>query len=160
MHCCCSRVDEGGDESAGYEPEMGGREQGEDEGAVVEEAGEEGVCTLKMLAEYLFRLFLSGKIYTARIYTDTESFFIVKNHSSHIMRASRVGIIKCIHTDQASKQAQCNAQDFQRGRHIPIQFQALQYTFRKVVAIERPPNGEAEFCTRQCGTAILSILIL
>ncbi len=100
------------------------------------------------------------KTYTARIYTDTEGCFIIKDDCSHIMRASRVGIIKCIHTDQPSEQAQYNAQDFQRGRHASIQLQALQYTFIRLLAIEGSPNGEAESCTRQCGTVILSILIL
>ena len=70
MHCCCAGVDEGRGESAGYEPEMGRREEGKDEGAVVEEAGEEGVCTLKMLAEWPFTLLCLRRL-TLRGYTQT-----------------------------------------------------------------------------------------
>ena len=100
------------------------------------------------------------KTYTARIHTDTESCFVIKDDSTHIMRASRVGIVKCIHTDQASEQAKCKAQDSQRGRHVSMQLQALQYNFIKHAAIEGPTKEEAEFCTRPTGRAILSIAIL
>ena len=145
MHCCCSGVDQGRGESAGYEPKMGRGEEGEDEGAVVEEAGEEGVCTLFMLVERLHCTFVLVKIYTSRIHTDTESCFVIKDDSSHIMRASRVGIIKCIDTDQTREQAKCNAQDSQGGGHISILLQELQCSFIK----------EAGICTRPGGTAIL-----
>lgn len=87
---------------------MGRGKEGENEGAVVEKAGEEGVCTLFMLVERLRCTFVLVKTYTSRIHTDTESCFVIKDHSSHIMRASRVGIIKCIDTDQTSGEARCN----------------------------------------------------
>ena len=155
MHCCCSGVDEGRGESAGYEPEMGRGKEGEDKGAVVEEAGEEGVCALNILSERPRYTFVLLRTYTARIYTDTESCFVIKNHSSHFMRASRVGIIERTHTEQTSEQAKCNAQDSQRGRHISAQLQALQHSFIREAALEGPTNGEAEHCARPGGTAML-----
>ena len=76
------------------------------------------------------------------------------------MRAGGIGIIRYPHTDQTSEQAKCSAQESQRGRHASIQLQALQYAFIGQAAIERPPNEEAELCTPQGGTAVLSILTL
>ena len=71
------------------------------------------------------------------------------------MRASRVGIIKCVHADQTSEQAKFNAQDSQRGSHISIQLQVLPYSFIREAALEGPTNEEAEHCAPPGGTAIL-----
>ena len=112
-----------------------------------------------MLADCLLRFSLVN-IYTTRIYTDTEGCFIIEDHSSDLVGASRVGIIKCIYTEQPSEQGKSYAPDSQRGRHTSIQLQALQYTFKKDVAVEGASNGETEFSTRPGGTVILSIAIL
>ena len=46
MNCCRSGVNQGGGEGTCDKPEMGAREKGKDEGAIVEKAGKEGVRSL------------------------------------------------------------------------------------------------------------------